>query len=73
MTTQNVSTLKIHKLTQAQYDRELEAGNIEENALYLTPAEEYATKQELDALREEVEALKAQIASLTEVITYLNI
>jgi hypothetical protein len=35
--TENLSTLKIHKLTQAQYDRELEAGNIDESALYLTP------------------------------------
>ena len=52
MTTQNLSTLKIHKLTQAQYDRELAAGRIDENALYLTPDEEidltpYATKEEV--------------------------
>lgn len=39
MITENLSTLKIHKLTQAQYDREFEAGRIEENALYLTPYE----------------------------------
>ena len=39
MITENLSTLKIHKLTQAQYDRELAAGNIDENALYLTPDE----------------------------------
>lgn len=39
MQTENVSALKIHKLTQAQYDRELAAGNIDENALYLTPDE----------------------------------
>ena len=39
MVTKNVSTLKIHKLTQAQYDRELEAGRINENELYLTPYE----------------------------------
>lgn len=37
MITENLSTLKINKLTQAQYDRELAAGNIDENALYLTP------------------------------------
>lgn len=37
MITENVSTLKIHKLTQEQYDRELAAGNIDETALYLTP------------------------------------
>lgn len=37
MNTENLSTLKIHKLTQEQYDRELAAGNIDENAIYLTP------------------------------------
>ena len=37
MITENLSTLKIHKLTQEQYDRELQAGRIDENALYLTP------------------------------------
>lgn len=52
MDTKNLSTLKIHKLTQAQYDRELAAGNIDENALYLTPEEEidltpYATKEQV--------------------------
>lgn len=40
MITENLSTLKIHKLTQAQYDRELAAGRIDESALYLTPDEE---------------------------------
>lgn len=40
MRTQNVSNLKIHKLTQAQYDREAAAGNIDETALYLTPDED---------------------------------
>lgn len=40
MKTENLSTLKIHKLTQAQYDREREAGRLDETALYLTPDEE---------------------------------
>lgn len=39
MITENLQTLKIHKLTQAQYDRELSAGHLDENALYLTPDE----------------------------------
>ena len=39
MITENLSTLKIHKLTQKQYERELAAGRIDENALYLTPDE----------------------------------
>lgn len=49
MITENLSTLKIHKLTQAQYDRELEAGNIDPNALYLTPEEEIDMTPSLDA------------------------
>lgn len=53
MITDNLSTLKIHKLTQAQYDRELAAGNIDETALYLTPEveidlSEYATKDQVN-------------------------
>lgn len=39
MNTQNISTLKIHKLSKEQYDRELQAGRIDSNALYLTPEE----------------------------------
>jgi hypothetical protein len=39
MKTTNLSTLKIHKLSQEQYDRELAAGRIDENAIYLTPDE----------------------------------
>ena len=35
----DLSTLKINKLSKAQYDRELAAGRIDENALYLTPDE----------------------------------
>lgn len=40
MITENLSTLKIHKLTQEQYDREFEAGRIDPSAMYLTPDEE---------------------------------
>lgn len=39
MFTENLSTLKINKLTQAQYQREANAGRIDANALYLTPDE----------------------------------
>lgn len=53
MITENLPTLKIHKLTQEQYERELANGNIDETALYLTPEEEvdfsaYATVEQLD-------------------------
>lgn len=37
MIVNDLSTLKIHQLSQAQYDRELEAGNLDDNAIYLTP------------------------------------
>ena len=37
MTEEILSVLNIHKLTQEQYNRELENGNIDENAIYLTP------------------------------------
>lgn len=37
MITENLSTLQIHKLTQEQYDRALENGAINENAIYITP------------------------------------
>lgn len=39
MITEVVSTLKIHKLTQEQYEREREADRLEGNAIYLTPDE----------------------------------
>lgn len=36
MITENLSTLKINKLTRAQYEAALEAGRINENELYMT-------------------------------------
>lgn len=51
--TETLPTLKIHRLTQEEYDQELENGTLEENALYLTPDEEidlsgYATVEQLN-------------------------
>lgn len=53
MITENVSTLKIHKLTQEQYEQAIADGTIDEFALYLTPDEEldlsdYATQDYVD-------------------------
>lgn len=39
MIVNDLSTLKIHKLSQEQYDRELAAGRIDADAIYLTPDE----------------------------------
>lgn len=36
MITENLSTLKIHKLSKEQYERELNAGRLNENEIYLT-------------------------------------
>ena len=38
MIEQNIPLLKIHKLTQEQYERQVAANAVEENAIYLTPA-----------------------------------
>ena len=58
MITENLSTLKIHSLTKEQYERELAAGRIDENALYLTPYEE--TDLSIYATQEHVEEALAQ-------------
>ena len=39
MITEKISTLKIHRLTQEQYERALEEGKIDDTALYLTDDE----------------------------------
>lgn len=49
MKTQELSLLTINKLSQEQYNRELEAGNISEDELYLTPYEEQITDSELSS------------------------
>lgn len=59
MITENLSTLKIHKLTQKQYDREFKAGNTDENALYLTPDEPQIVDQTYNAYSENAQSGKA--------------
>lgn len=75
MNIENLSTLKIHKLSNEQYKRELENGNIDENAIYLTPNEEidlssYVTAEHVnDNFETKVEAIE----KLTEAKTYTDI
>lgn len=74
MITRNISALKIHKLTQAQYDRELAAGNIDEDALYLTPDEArdlsmYLMKDEAEL---EYESKEAALEKLQEAKEYVE-
>ena len=59
MITENLSTLKINKLTREQYEAALEAGNINENELYMIPEED------TDAL--------ASIGYVDEAITNLGV
>ena len=79
MITENLSTLKIHKLTQEQYDREFAAGNIDENAIYLTP-DNYASKDYVDNLLSElsngitrviVDALPTETSEINENTIYM--
>ena len=49
MITENLSTLKIHKLTKEQYDREFNAGRIDENAIYLTPDDDIINDEEVSS------------------------
>ena len=73
MITNNISTLKINKLTQAQYDRELAAGRIDENALYLTPDEEKVpTSRTINgkALSEDITLVSSDIGAAREEHTH---
>lgn len=82
LVTENLLTLKIHKLTEEQYQRELAAGRIDENALYLTPYEEtdlseYATQEYVDerlATKQPVGdyALKSEIPSVGDLESYVD-
>lgn len=53
MQIKNLNNLKLNKLTQAQYDKELAAGTLNPDEIYLTPEEEldlsgYATVKQLE-------------------------
>ena len=76
MNTENLSTLKIHKLTQEQYDRELAAGRIDPNALYLTPDKEvdmsiYATESYVnDAIVGIKDGMEAELNTKLEIVEH---
>lgn len=44
----NLTNLEINKMSKAQYDREKAAGNLNENALYLTEATEFVTQEQME-------------------------
>ena len=74
MITQNLPLLKIHKLTEEQYRRELDAGRVDPSALYLTPDDtEYATKEYVDNLIQQVEnSLQAILQAQQEALAKLT-
>ena len=71
MITENLSTLKIHKLSQEQYDKAVENGNVNANEIYLTPADDDIKKHnsstdahedirdEVDKVRDAFETIKS--------------
>ncbi len=80
-TEKNLSTLKIHKLTQEQYDREKAAGTLDPEAIYLTPDDSdsiiadinealTAAQQAIADLQANYTALQADVKLLTDIISY---
>ena len=68
MLTETLSTLKINKLSQEQYDRELANGSIDENAIYLTPDADLDLGEVEQTLKEqgnEIEVVKGDLTSHT--------
>lgn len=53
MLTENLSTLKINRLTQEQYDREKASGTLDDTALYFTPEEEIIVPTSLSQLSDD--------------------
>ena len=70
MKVDNLDTLKIHKLSTEQYQREIDAGTIDETAIYLTPKEEVkidiATEINEDASDDFAASAKAVYDFVTE-------
>lgn len=63
MITENLSVLKIYKLTQEQYDKRCEDGNIEPNALYLTPDKAYA---DVEDFQSDLESIATSIQKIID-------
>lgn len=59
MIVKDIEALQIHKLSKAQFLRELEKGTIDEEAFYLTPKEEVVTAITETSTDEEVPSAKA--------------
>lgn len=73
--TEVIPTLNIHKLTQEEYNNALANGTLDENALYLTPDDEYATTDHVNSeilklantdvqLQNDIDNIKTQLVDL---------
>lgn len=69
MITENLSALKIHKLTQAQYNRERDANRLEENVFYLTPDEVLDTTFSVDGNAADTKVVGDLLGNFTELKT----
>lgn len=73
MIIENIPTLKMHKLTQEQYNRERYAGNIKDDEIYLTPIEELGVRDISDdfivASSEHFSAINIMVKQYGNVIT----
>lgn len=73
MIVKNLQMLKINQMTQEQYEREYNAGNIDENAIYLTPDQnEYVKKTDIleDLLTEEGADKIPTVLGVKEYVTF---
>lgn len=64
MITENISTLKIHKLSQEQYDREYAAGNTDSTAIYLTPSNEDLIMKKIELVEENIEEISTDLINI---------
>lgn len=78
MITKNISTLKVQKLTQDQYEAALANGIIDDDSMYLTPIEvqDYALKSDLEMIGKlsnlKTNAKSSIVDAINEIFDLLN-
>lgn len=73
MITEKLSILKINKLTQAQFDKALKEGKINENEFYLTPDDRSYSDAEIDAkINNKVAAVQKTIGDIGAILDRIN-
>lgn len=73
MITEDISTLPIHQLSQEQFDREYDTGNIDPSALYLTPDDtDYATKEYVDEVVSNIASSGGTVVDNNKILDYIT-